>query len=299
MGWMVHACAGYLKWLDLSGMGLSCPSDELAPLLLRMEKLSRLSLDNNNLVVGAWSLAEQGDGDVHVQVKVCWCTCCSSVPMRSGLRALSFRRLRARVRHFVCSEHDRLPLFIPLSFIPLILSQACLCLCCGQELLRVLWLPLCRALGTCPGLWGVLQGDIAYFGSVAASLEHLESLVLSRNLHLTGSFGGSFCRAASHLTFLDVSFNNINGTIPACLLGPGASIPTLLDMLCRLHTCLLGGSSPHCLGPFGGRSGLGLVGSGLELQSCNSLCCLMPSGFVLKCTAFVLNRMQGFGVCRQ
>lgn len=65
--------AGYLKWLDLSGLGLSCSSDQLAPLLTRMEKLTRISLDNNDLVV-CFLLSRTA-----LNVNVCQ-TCASIVP---------------------------------------------------------------------------------------------------------------------------------------------------------------------------------------------------------------------------
>lgn len=83
----------------------------------------------------------------------------------------------------------------------------------------------------------MLQGDISYFGMAAVPLENLESLILSRNQRLTGSFDREhFCLPVQRrLTYLYVTFNEINGTIHACLLGPGASMATaVLCMPCLL-----------------------------------------------------------------
>lgn len=93
------------------------------------------------------------------------------------------------------------------------------------------------------------QGDIAYFGAAALQLSHLESLILSRNRYLTGSLDKLFCQPVRRsLTYLDVSFNNINGTIPSCLLGPGTSMAIVLCMPCQFQVGGVGERSLHFAG---------------------------------------------------
>lgn len=60
---------------------------------------------------------------------------------------------------------------------------------------------------------------------MASALADFESLEVNDNSFLTGSLATGFCQAAAAgLQYLDISFTNINGSIPSCLLGPGNSL---------------------------------------------------------------------------